>query len=127
MYLVFKNEEEWFQQHGKTKADIKKFKEKFYNTFNTMLCTFEMSIEQFQAEVYKETGINVVFKISDLMLKQALIDAYDDLKRLVDFHATDTPNAIKEMAYLIYWVLRRNPISLISEDDVRSMKLAELH
>lgn len=52
--------------------------------------------------------------------------AFDDLKRLVDFHATDTPNAIKEMAYITYWIMRRKPISLISEDEVRAMALDDI-
>lgn len=60
------------------------------------------------------------------MLKQTLIDAFDDLLRLKNYHPTTDPNPIKEMSYIVYWLLRHKPITLMTEEIVLNEKLKDI-
>lgn len=61
-----------------------------------------------------------------MLLKQALIDAFDDLMRLKEYHLTTNPNRLKEMSYIVFWLLRRKPITLDPETIVSNSKLSDL-
>ena len=64
--------------------------------------------------------------IGEQLLRQVLIDAYDDLLRLTNFHPTDTPNPIKKWAYIVYWLVRHKPLRLMSDDIVMCDELSNL-
>ena len=78
-------------------------------------------------EVVKEkTNTSIKVEISEQLLKQALIDTFDDLLRLTNYHPTKEPNPIKEMAYIVYWLIRRKPIRLVSEDIIMDARLSDM-
>lgn len=57
-------------------------------------------------------------RINELLLGQALLDYYEDVKRIKDFHEnTDYINIIKIVSYQAYWLLRRKPIQILTEDE----------
>lgn len=59
---------------------------------------------------------NSYFKISNDLIKLAVLDSYADLARLMEFHEFDGgPNCLKKGAYLSYWFARRKPIQIIKE------------
>jgi len=52
----------------------------------------------------------IKIRANNTLLNQAIIDAVEDLKRLQEFHPVKRANAIKEAAYLGFWVIKRKPI-----------------
>jgi len=68
--------------------------------------------------------------LSEDLLNQVVIDAVEDLKRVVDFHPIERPNLIKEISYLAFWWTKRKPIfvpfdisSLDIDDETKSQLL----
>ena len=117
MHTVFKNMDEFYERAGahvenseKSKQCIKEFKALFWDTYKKYICL----IKEFQIDVSdkikKITNKDFKCGLSEQLLLQALIDAYDDLFRLTDFHPTKTPNSLKEISYIAYWLIRRKPL-----------------
>ncbi|MDR3001828.1 MAG: hypothetical protein LBU89_11260 [Fibromonadaceae bacterium] len=66
----------------------------------------------FSNKLSEEIKLELDLKINESLFDQAIIDAIEDLKRLIDFHPTKTPNVIKEASYIAYWWLQRKPLTL---------------
>lgn len=49
------------------------------------------------------------------ILKEAVVDFYNDVARIKAFHVIDEPSIEKDNAYKAYWILRRKPIQVIKE------------
>ena len=50
--------------------------------------------------------------INDMVLGYALVDYFEDIRRLKDFHHVPHINSIKLVAYMAYWLLRRRPLQV---------------
>lgn len=119
MNLVFKNFSEWYENLGSELQDD------FTNDLNYL------------TQVAKDwtDGINDICKNHEIEeikininlyeMRQALIDAFDDLKRLKEFHSTKNPNPIKIMAYYVFWIIKRKPISMLNEGILEESKLSD--
>lgn len=133
MYTVLKNMDEFYAKAGEKIADKNKakdsigiFKKKFWSTYDFLQKAAEKNEIMLSEFVETKTGKEFHYAISEQLLLQTLIDAYDDLMRLTEYHPTEHPNSLKEMAYIAYWFIRRKPliipgsyediISLVNED-----------
>lgn len=119
MYLVFKHINDWFAQN-------EGLEKKFQSTYGFILLSARDYANQIARMVKEKIGIDVQIEISELLLKQAIIDALDDLLRLKNYHPTDEPNPIKEMSYIVYWLIKRDPIRLVSEDVITDKGLSDI-
>lgn len=52
--------------------------------------------------------------VNELTLGYALIDYFEDIRRLKNFHHIPHINSIKLVAYIAYWLLRRKPLQVIA-------------
>lgn len=117
MYTVFKNMNEFYKRAGEHIKDdeeankyIEEFKELFWNTYRKYIDLINATLEKISEITKKITGEYFSCGLSEQLLLQALIDAYDDLFRLTDYHPTETPNSLKEVSYIAYWLIRRKPL-----------------
>lgn len=55
-------------------------------------------------------------QLNVLALGYALVDYFEDIRRLKIFHNIDHINSAKIVAYTSYWLLQRKPIQLLIED-----------
>lgn len=53
--------------------------------------------------------------VNEMVLAYTLIDYFEDVKRLKEFHGVDHINAIKIVSYISYWLLRRKPIQIVGK------------
>lgn len=126
MYTVLKNMDDFYAKAGEKIADknkakdcVKKFKEKFWKTYNFLIETAKRNEVALSKFIKDTTGEEFHYAISEQLLLQLLIDAYDDLMRLTEYHPTENPNSLKEMAYIVYWLIRRKPLVITeSYEDV---------
>ena len=82
----------------------KKFKMRYESLYNQM----EGYIE--------ESGYSDMVTINEIILGYMLVAYFEDIERLKNFHKVEHINSIKLMAYTIYWILRRKPIQILSND-----------
>ncbi len=111
MYIVYKDYEKWINEH-------KNWKEPFDNMLDYLMRGIKRQIDALLKKL-EENGIdasNVHIGLSEPTLKQVLIDSYDDLIRLKNFHPIKSPNPIKEISYIVYWFVKRKPIVLMSDE-----------
>lgn len=85
MYIVFKNMEEWFNGNPH-------LKKKFQSTYEVILTAAKENAIKMETFAEEKTQQEVEIVISEQLLKQLLIDAFDDLLRLTNYHPTDDPN-----------------------------------
>lgn len=119
MHIVFRSLKEWFKKDPDLES-------KFNDTYSTILEAAHEYNQKVNAMTTEKAGVSVKFLISENLLKQALIDAFDDLMRLKDYHVTTDPNRLKEMSYIVFWFLRHKPISLEDESVVYCEKLNDI-
>lgn len=50
--------------------------------------------------------------VNEMVLGYAIIDYFEDIRRLKKFHGVDHINSIKIVSYTAYWLLRRKPIQI---------------
>lgn len=55
-------------------------------------------------------------KLNVLSLGYLLVDYFEDVRRLKNFHNVKHINSIKIVAYMSHWLLKRKPIQLLSQD-----------
>ena len=55
-------------------------------------------------------------QLNVLSLGSALVDYFEDVRRLKIFHNIEHINSAKIVAYTSYWLLQRKPIQLLVED-----------
>lgn len=130
MYTVLKNMDEFYAKAGekipdknKAKDSVNRFKEKFWHTYNFLVQVTKMNEVELSKHVENTTGRKFHYAISEQLLLQTLIDAYDDLMRLTEYHPTENPNSLKEMAYIAYWFIRRKPLIVPGEyEDIINTK-----
>ena len=60
----------------------------------------------------RASGMNDEVVVNELSLGYALLDYFEDIRRLKQFHNVDHVNSVKIVAYISYWLLRRKPIQL---------------
>lgn len=80
---------------------------------------FENAYETLMEELHSFLGVlncdNKV-QLNELVLAYALIDYFEDIQRVKDFHKLDLANGMKTVAYKVFWFLRRRPIQVLSCD-----------
>jgi len=79
---------------------------------NEIRCDLLAYVGGFSKKLFEGIGLELDLKLNESLFDQAIIDAIEDMKRLINFHPTKTPNAIKEAAYIAYWWLQRKPLTL---------------
>lgn len=119
MHIVFKSVDEWFQK------DLN-LKPKFKKTYETIYFAAKEYAVHMDKMVQAKAATSIKIEISEQLLKQALIDAFDDLLRLTNYHPTNEPNPIKEMSYIVFWLVRHKPIRLVTEEVVNNSKLSDM-
>lgn len=60
-----------------------------------------------------KNGLDNLVCVNEMVLALALIDYFEDVKRLKNFHNVDHINAIKIVSYISYWIIRRKPIQIL--------------
>jgi len=65
-------------------------------------------------EFLKFNNLSSVATVSKLLLADAILDYFHDIKRLKDFHGIKIINSQKIIAYTAYWLLHRKPIQIIN-------------
>ena len=98
MHIVFKKIDKWFEKSPGLKED-------FQNTYDTIYEAAHKFAQKMNDMAKEKADVNVKIVISEQLLKQSLIDAFDDLSRLTDYHPTKEPNPIKKAAYIVFWFL----------------------
>jgi len=63
-------------------------------------------------EFLKEFKLSSVATVNKLLLANAILDYFHDIKRLKDFHGIEKINSQKIIAYTAYWLLYRKPIQI---------------
>lgn len=119
MHIVFKKIDEWFEKD----PDLI---QEFQDTYKTIYVSAKNYAVRMNEMAQKKASVTVKIEISEQLLKQSLIDAFDDLLRLTDYHPTKCPNPIKKMSYIVYWLMRHKPIRLVSEEIVTNEKLSDM-
>lgn len=54
--------------------------------------------------------------VNDSVLCYALVDYFEDIRRLKDFHHIPHINSIKLVAYMAYWLLHRKPLQIVGNE-----------
>lgn len=62
------------------------------------------------------TGLQGDLKINEDLLGRAVVDYFEDIDRLKDFEGIDRVAVSKIYAYQTYWLCRRKPILVISDE-----------
>ena len=119
MNLVFKQMDVWYNDLGK---ELQEEFDKNLKYLAEVAKSWEIQINRYCKEnCIEEVNVN----LNNQVLKQALIDAFDDLNRLKEYHDTKNPNPIKLMAYYIYWIIRRKPITIINDNILYDKRLSD--
>ena len=89
--------------------NITKLKEKFggermEEKYNSLIKCMEKFIIAY--------GLGDYVVVNRSLLSGAILDYYDDVIRLKEFHNIEKINSIKVMAYMAYWILRRRPLQI---------------
>lgn len=72
--------------------------------------------------VKEKTDEEIEISLSGNRLKQAVVDALDDLVRLKIYHGISAPNRLKEMSNCAYWFLKHKPMFIDEEDIIYNTK-----
>jgi len=59
-----------------------------------------------------QNNLTSVVDVDKFLLSTAILDYFNDIKRLKDFHNIVNTNSIKVTAYTAYWLLRRKPLQV---------------
>lgn len=94
------------------------FPKKVLNEFVTDNPKFEQRFVALLTDMdafIKESNLQDDVKINELALGYMLLDYFEDIRRLKDFHHVEHINGIRVVAYTSYWLLRRKPIQLLGQ------------
>lgn len=64
----------------------------------------------------KAAGLEGKVAVNELALGYALLDYFEDIRRLKEFHKVNHINNIKIVAYTSYWILRRKPLQILEQE-----------
>ena len=64
----------------------------------------------------KEADFEQKVIVNELSLGYMLVDYFEDIRRLKEFHSIEHVNSIKIVAYTSYWFLRRKPIQILKQE-----------
>ena len=119
MNLVFKSIDIWYDDLGK------ELQEEFDRNLRYLVGvskSWESEINKYcRNNMIPDVKINLNYQV----MRQALIDAFDDLMRLKEYHPTEFPNPIKTMAYYVYWIVKRKPITVINDSILEEKRLSD--
>lgn len=76
---------------------------------------FMALLEDMNAYIERSNFVNKVV-VNELVLGYALVDYFEDIRRLKIFHKVDHINNLKIVAYTSYWLLRRKPMQVIGQE-----------
>ena len=82
----------------------KKFSER-YSSLLRMMNTF-----------VKEAELSDKVLVNELMLAYALVDYFEDIMRLKEFHHVGHINNVKIVSYTAYWLLNAKPLQVLRND-----------
>lgn len=95
-------------------------KEKIKKRFNSIYEAMELFL--------KQNDLQEKVKINRMLLSTAIIDYFNDIKRIKDFHdQIEKTNSEKVVAYTSYWILQRNPLQVSDGDVLQDRRLATLN
>ncbi|TGY88011.1 hypothetical protein E5329_26230 [Petralouisia muris] len=81
-----------------------KFEQRFSSLLDNMI------------DFIKKAGIEGKVTVNELSLGYMLLDYFEDIRRLKEFHKIEHINSIKIVAYTSYWFLRRKPIQILEQE-----------
>lgn len=55
--------------------------------------------------------------INERVLMHSVLEYYEDIEKVKNAHELEHTNSPKVMAYLTYWILRRQPIQILTQED----------
>lgn len=119
MNLVFKDFERWYNELGE------ELQRKFKNDYQYLVDVITDWQEGFNSYCRKSKIEEANVNLNLYVLRQALVDAFDDLRRLTEYHDTSCPNPIKTMSYYCYWIIRRKPLTVCNEKILENSKLSD--
>lgn len=119
MNLVFKNYEQWYNELGE------ELQKHFDEVYEYMVEVINDWTEGFNSYCQGNNIEDAIINVNLYVLRQALIDAFDDFRRLAEYHGTSHPNPIKEMSYYCYWVVQRKPMTLFNEKILDNKDLSD--
>lgn len=67
-------------------------------------------------EFIDKAGLDEKVTVNEMVLGYMLVDYFEDILRLKNFHGIDHINSVKIVAYTSYWFLRRKPIQVLEQD-----------
>lgn len=95
-------------------------KDKIQRRFDAVYEEMELFLEQ--------NGLHGKVVINRMLLSTAIIDYFNDIKRIKDFHEQiERTNSEKVIAYTSYWLLQRNPLQVSDGDAIKDRRLATLN
>lgn len=96
-------------EHIKADALLDEFvnkDDKFKKRYTALLTDMQIYIERSN---YQDKVV-----VNEMILGYALLDYFEDIRRLKVFHNIEHINSIKIIAYTAYWLLRRKPMQVLS-------------
>ena len=97
-----------FKRASKVVREFIEKKSKYKNRYASLLTMMETFIER--------ANLSDCAKVNEMILVHALIDYYEDILRLKEFHEVGHVNNIKIVSYTSYWLLQAKPIQLTKND-----------
>lgn len=119
MNLVYKQFDKWYNELSE------ELQKQFNDDYKYLVDIISDWTEEFNSYCRKNKIEEAVINVNYHVLRQALIDAFDDLKRLSDYHGTSHPNPIKTMSYYCYWIVRRKPITVCNDEIFKIQRLSD--
>ena len=88
MYIVFKSMDEWLKKEPN-------MRDKFRKTYDFVYKGAHDYAKHMSESVKQKSGFDIKIEFSEILLKQSLIDAFDDLLRLKNYEADDEGDLAK--------------------------------
>ena len=85
------------------------------NLNQKILSRFSKLLTEMQQYVKSLHAANYAY-VNTKLLAKAIIDYFEDIEKLKLFEGMDRINESKIYAYEAYWLLRRNPIQVVSQE-----------
>lgn len=100
---------------------IRRFGEdKIKERFNTLYQEMDLFVQQ--------NNLSEKVQINRMLLADAVIDYFNDISRIKDFHDTiEKTNSEKVIAYTSYWIIQRSPLQVNDEGMFKDRKLSTLN